>query len=201
MVQTLQDRTVGSVQLALMVLLGAVVLVLLIACANVANLVIVRGAARQSELAVRVAMGAGYRGVLSYLLAENVLLGLAGGLGGLSLAAWGIDALKLVAPARRHRGERRHRRQLRHRGQAEPLHRGAGSVAGRAVGGRGEHHRPVGRAVGDPRADRRAPRVRPGGCSLDGRLTGRRRPGTGTGAARGAGWVPLLPPPPPAWPC
>ncbi len=99
MVQTLQDRTVGSVQLALMVLLGAVVLVLLIACANVANLVIIRGAARQSEMAVRLAMGAGYRGVLSYLLAENVLLGLAGGIVGLLLAAWGIDALKLVAPA------------------------------------------------------------------------------------------------------
>ncbi|MGE0862723.1 MAG: ABC transporter permease [Vicinamibacterales bacterium] len=99
MVQTLQDRTVGSVQLALMVLLGAVVLVLLIACANVANLVMVRGAARQSEMAVRMALGAGYRGVLSYLLAENVLLGLAGGVGGLLLAAWGIDALKLVAPA------------------------------------------------------------------------------------------------------
>lgn len=99
MVQTLQDRTVGSVRLALVVLLGAVVLVLLIACANVANLVIVRGAARQSEMAVRLAMGAGYRGVLSYLLAENVLLGLAGGVAGLLLAAWGIDALKLMAPA------------------------------------------------------------------------------------------------------
>jgi len=99
MVQTLQDRTVGSVRLALTVLLGAVVLVLLIACANVANLVIVRGAARQGEMAVRIALGAGYRGVLSYLLAENVLLGLAGGIGGLLLAAWGIDALKLVAPA------------------------------------------------------------------------------------------------------
>jgi len=99
MVQTLQERTVGSVQLALTVLLGAVVLVLLIACANVANLVMVRGAARQSEISVRMALGAGYRGVLSYLLAENVLLGVAGGVGGLLLAAWGIDALKLVAPA------------------------------------------------------------------------------------------------------
>jgi putative ABC transport system permease protein len=99
MVQTLQNRTVGSVELALTVLLGAVVLVLLIACANVANLVMVRGAARQSEMAVRMALGAGYRGVLSYLLAENVLLGLAGGVVGLLLAAWGIDALKLVAPA------------------------------------------------------------------------------------------------------
>jgi predicted permease len=99
MVQTLQDRTVGSVELALTVLLGAVVLVLLIACANVANLVMVRGAVRQSEMAVRMALGAGYRGVLSYLLAENVLLGLAGGVGGLLLAAWGIDALKVVAPA------------------------------------------------------------------------------------------------------
>lgn len=99
MVQTLQDRTVGSVRLALVVLLGAVVLVLLIACANVANLVIVRGAARHSEMAVRMALGAGYRGVLSYLLSENLLLGLAGGIGGLLLASWGIDALKLVAPA------------------------------------------------------------------------------------------------------
>jgi putative ABC transport system permease protein len=99
MVQTLQNRTVGSVELALTVLLGAVVLVLLIACANVANLVMVRGAARQGEMAVRMALGAGYRGVLSYLLAENVLLGLAGGVGGLLLAAWGIDALKVAAPA------------------------------------------------------------------------------------------------------
>lgn len=99
MVQTLQDRVVGSVRLALVVLLGAVVLVLLIACANVANLVIVRGVARRGEMAVRMSLGAGYRGVLSYLLAENLLIGLAGGIAGLLLAVWGIDALKLVAPA------------------------------------------------------------------------------------------------------
>jgi putative ABC transport system permease protein len=98
MVQTLQDRIVGSVRLAMAVLLGAVALVLLIACANVANLVIVRGVARQGEMAVRLALGAGHRGVLSYLLSENLLLGLTGGVAGLLIAVWGIDALKLVAP-------------------------------------------------------------------------------------------------------
>ena len=72
MVQTLHDRTVGSVRLALVVLLGAVAMVLLIACANVANLVLVRGAARQNEMAVRTALGAGRRGLVSYLLTENL---------------------------------------------------------------------------------------------------------------------------------
>ena len=94
MVQTLHDRTVGSVQLALLVLMAAVGMVLLIACANVANLVLVRGAARQNEIAIRAALGAGRRGLLSYLLTENLVLASVGGLGGLLLAFWGISALK-----------------------------------------------------------------------------------------------------------
>jgi putative ABC transport system permease protein len=97
-VATLHDRIVGDVRLALVILLGAVAMVLLIACANVANLVLVRGAARRNELAVRTALGAGRRGVVSYLLTENLLLALAGGFTGLVVAAWGVDLLRWLAP-------------------------------------------------------------------------------------------------------
>jgi putative ABC transport system permease protein len=98
MVQSLHDRTVGNVRLALVVLLAAVAMVLLIACANVANLVMVRGASRQSEVAVRTALGAGRRGLLSYLLTENLVLAVGGGVLGVVLAFWGIAVLKAAAP-------------------------------------------------------------------------------------------------------
>ncbi len=94
----LQDEIVGDVRPALLMLLGAVAMVLLIACANVANLLLVRGAARQGELAMRAALGAGRGRLLRFLVSESLVLASVGAIVGLLLAGWCVDLLKRLAP-------------------------------------------------------------------------------------------------------
>jgi predicted permease len=97
-VVSLVESVVGNVRLAILVLLGSVTLVLLIACANVANLLLTRASGRQKEVAVRTALGASWYRLARQLLTESVLLGVLGGMAGLLIAYGALQVVRATNP-------------------------------------------------------------------------------------------------------
>ncbi|MGH9144046.1 MAG: ABC transporter permease, partial [Vicinamibacterales bacterium] len=95
----LRDALVGDVRPALLVLLGAVAFVMLIACANVATLLLARASGRQKELSVRRAVGASRRRVVQQMLTESLVIAFTGGATGLLVASWGLAAFRALLPA------------------------------------------------------------------------------------------------------
>ncbi len=98
-IRPLKQEVIGNIGNALWVVMGTIGIVMLIACANVANLLLVRAEARQQELAIRAALGAGRRRIIQELLVESVLLGLIGGTLGVGLAYEGLRLLVAIGPA------------------------------------------------------------------------------------------------------